>query len=327
VGMVMGKLFDPKDGLFEAFPTGSSTYRLSIQNIQKWDEIGTPSHVGWAEFAGHFLGKVLFDGFLAPAALTPSMYVMLLGQTPELSELLMQEDPEKEMNLQKLFDYEADMFENLYMYFTVPDETDQRKEIDLKADGRDIMVTKDNLEEYVQLFRDWYLRKRVEKMILAFCNGFWEVIGDDHKIFSAEELKELICGRVELDMEDWKANTAYLGEYEHQGANHPTIQLFWAAIEDMEMARRSDLLNFVTGCPTTPLSGFGALEKVPGQKMLFTVNSKRLREGMLPHERYPKGHTCMNTVDLPLYTDKDTMVSMLNAISDPLASRGKYIEE
>jgi len=37
------------------------------------------------------------------------------------------------------------------------------------------------------------------------------VVGQDHKIFTVEELEELMCGKNEVDVGDWRDNTEYKG--------------------------------------------------------------------------------------------------------------------
>ena len=80
------------------------------------------------------------------------------------------------------------------------------------------------------------------------------------------------------------------------------VQWFWEHVEAMTPDNRITLLHFATGSKCIPVAGFAALEKVPGQLMPFTVNSMRF--GEFDYLNYPKGHTCTNTIDLPVYPAK-----------------------
>jgi len=243
-------------------------------------------------------------------------------------ETLQKEDPEKHKNIQHMLD-NKDEVEYLYQTFSVTDEADPsgKTEVELKPNGAKIDVVADNVEEYAGLLMQYALRKRVDTMMLAFCNGFWEVVGQDHKIFTVIQLEEFMCGKGELDMADWMANTDYKGSYS-QG--HKVVKWFWEHVEAMSSKQRIVLLNFCTGSKCIPIAGFSALEKVPGQLMPFALNS--MRYGEHDHENFPKGHTCTNTIDLPEYPDKATLVKMLDLALNgsggcPGANDGSYFME
>lgn len=91
----------------------------------------------------------------------------------------------------------------------------------------------------------------------------------------------LMCGLQDIDVNDWKRNTAYRSGY---NANHPVIVNFWKAVYSMNNEMRSRLLQFVTGTSRVPMNGFSALYGSNGPQ-LFTIekwgNDKQL----------PRAHT------------------------------------
>jgi E3 ubiquitin-protein ligase NEDD4 len=51
--------------------------------------------------------------------------------------------------------------------------------------------------------------------------GFYKVINKEAlKIFEVNELEDLLFGIQEIDVEDWKKNTFYKGEYSGKGHSH-----------------------------------------------------------------------------------------------------------
>jgi len=46
-------------------------------------------------------------------------------------------------------------------------------------------------------------------------------------VFDFQELELLLCGLPEIDIEDWKRNTEYSGDYERKGASHKVVKWFW----------------------------------------------------------------------------------------------------
>ena len=85
-------------------------------------------------------------------------------------------------------------------------------ETELKAGGSKIPVTEQNKKEYIKLMVDWKLSRGVQEQMKALIAGLRELIPLDHlTLFDARELEWVIAGTPEINMEDWKANTEYIG--------------------------------------------------------------------------------------------------------------------
>jgi len=318
------RLFHKETGLFEQNASGK--YHLSIKNRALWNSYCRVESVMWAEFAGKFLGKVMFDGHLCPAHLSPATYASLLGQALDM-DMLAQEAPAEYAGLTQMRAH-PEQAEDLYMFFETDDEADPDPGATraLKEGGKDIQVTEENLEEFVVLKMNWLLRDRYHTsqgdQMLAFCNGFWEVLGRDHKIFTVQELENVMCGMDQVDLDDWKAHTSYTGDY---SANHRVIQWFWEIIKSLSGEERLRVVCWGTGSSCIPMGGFSMMEQEPGEKKAFTINSIRFK--LKPYEaRFPKGHTCTNTIDLPQYPDKETLREYMSSIIDP-GPDGGYFKE
>lgn len=51
--------------------------------------------------------------------------------------------------------------------------------VDLKQNGRNLSVTNDNKQEFVDLYVDWYLNNTVTKQFEPFFEGFYKVISKE----------------------------------------------------------------------------------------------------------------------------------------------------
>ena len=73
------------------------------------------------------------------------------------------------------------------------------------------------------------------------------------------------------------------------------------------------MLHYVTGNSRVPLQGFKYLESNRGEFNLFEI--RQIAYDAL--EPYPKGYTCFNRLELPLYPDKESFEKDIVYISVP----------
>ncbi|XP_036192777.1 probable E3 ubiquitin-protein ligase HERC4 isoform X7 [Myotis myotis] len=90
-------------------------------------------------------------------------------------------------------------------------------------------------------------------------------------------------------------NTEYKGEY---WAEHPTIKIFWEVFHELPLEKKKLFLLFLTGSDRIPILGMKSLKLV--------IQSTGGGE-----EYLPVSHTCFNLLDLPKYTEKETLRSKL----------------
>ena len=110
--------------------------------------------------------------------------------------------------------------------------------MDLKPGGRDIVVTEENKEEYVELVVNWRVCKRVDEQYKAFQQGFHELVPPELvAVFDDRELELLIGGIAEIDVDDWKKHTDYRGYQEPD----EVIGWFWKVRETRRLCRFLDL--------------------------------------------------------------------------------------
>jgi len=172
--------------------------------------------------------------------------------------------------------------------------------VDLIENGRNIPVTEENKQEYVQLVVEYRLTGSVQTQLAKFLEGFHDIVSPELiSIFNEQELELLISGLPDIDVDDWKNHT----EYHNYQAASPQIQWFWRAVRSFDKEERAKLLQFVTGTSKVPLNGFGQLEGMNGFSR-FNIHRDYGNK-----ERLPSSHTCFNQLDLPEYDSYEALRS------------------
>ena len=74
---------------------------------------------------------------------------------------------------------------------------------------------------------------RVQDQLRELLVGFYEVVPEALLlVFDFQELELVMCGMPEIEMDDWKRNTEYLGQYERKKAEHWVCEWFWEVVEE-----------------------------------------------------------------------------------------------
>lgn len=105
---------------------------------------------------------------------------------------------------------------------------DNGLEIELIKDGANTKVTHENKKEYVDHVVNFYLYKDVNKEIKEFLKGFYQVIPHNlMAVFDADELDFIVCGTPDINLDDWKENTSYRGDFTEK---HKVVKWFWTIL-------------------------------------------------------------------------------------------------
>jgi hypothetical protein len=70
-----------------------------------------------------------------------------------------------------------------------------------------------------------------------------------------QELELLISGVPEIDLEDWRRHTRYVGLFKGLDEKHPVVKWFWEVLESFSHEERARLLQFSTGSSRLPAQG------------------------------------------------------------------------
>ncbi|EPS27915.1 hypothetical protein PDE_02859 [Penicillium oxalicum 114-2] len=272
------------------------------------------------EFLGRIIGKCLYEGILvdvnfAPffllkwaltggtgSALKESSYRANLNDLKDLDQRLYQ-------GLLQLKNYPGDV-EDFALDFTVTDSIpmpaglSQTITKDLRYNGSQSPVTNQNRLVYISYIARYRLQVQPALQTNAFLQGLGQIIQPAWlSMFNQSELQTLVSGETgDIDVEDLRRNTQYGGVYAIGDDNqeHPTIQLFWEVMHQMNNGERQKVIRFVTSTPRAPLLGFSHLNP------RFSI-----RDSSDDQDRLPSTSTCVNLLKLPRYATAEILRSKL----------------
>jgi hypothetical protein len=252
------------------------------------------------------IGRAMVAGTAIEPHLSSAFLKQLLGRSPNLRDLE-QIDTQMHSSLRWILD--NSLGENRVTDLTFTRDFDDggvRRTVELKQNGSQCQVTDENKDEYVSLVVEHRLRKHISGQLVAFLQGFHEMIPlEDIRFFRTSELDLLICGVPEIDVADFQANCRFVYPYHGE---HPVIRLFFEVIGKWDGEKLAKLLIYVTGSSRVPVGGFAAFKHANHP---ITIASGGTRD------RLPAAHTCVCQLDLPEYaTRKEMSVKLEYAISE-----------
>ncbi|KAI1912667.1 E3 ubiquitin-protein ligase tom1 [Ophidiomyces ophidiicola] len=283
-------MFNPNYALFIPVASDRTTFhpnRLSGVNQE---------HLMFFKFIGRIIGKALYEGRVLDCHFSRAVYKRILGKSVSIKDM---ETLDLDYYKSLLWMLENDITDILTENFSVEvEDFGEKQVIDLIENGRNIPVTQENKEEYVQLVVEHRLVGSVKEQLDNFLKGFHDIIPADLiSIFNEQELELLISGLPEIDVDDWKSNT----DYHNYSASSAQIQWFWRAVRSFDKEERAKLLQFVTGTSKVPLNGFRELEGMNG------FSKFNIHRDYGNKDRLPSSHTCFNQLDLPEYESYETL--------------------
>ena len=292
------EIMDPKTGLFERSDTDEVSYIIK-QNISNTKENRDKYY-----FIGRVLAKALLENLTVNCCFNKMIYQLILGEKIELNDLVFIDRPLYN-SLKHLVSMKEECAENIdlceiYFTFDYEGENGQYLQEDLIENGRNVLVTQYNLDEYID--------KRIEYFTKSQLSGIREIIRgintifpvDYLKIFTSDQLGLLINGTPFIDTEDWRMNTKYK---DYQDYDNVIIN-FWDIISELSQEDLSNFLLFCTGSSRVPIGGFKSLESNRGQISNFEIVKTEYYEGK---KNFLRAHTCFNRLDLPNFPNKETL--------------------
>uniref|UniRef100_A0A8C3LQ30 HECT-type E3 ubiquitin transferase n=1 Tax=Chrysolophus pictus TaxID=9089 RepID=A0A8C3LQ30_CHRPC len=285
--LIMRELLDPKYGMF----------RYYEESRLIWFSDKTFEDSDLFHLIGVVCGLAIYNFTIVDLHFPLALYKKLLNKKPSLDDLkeLM---PDVGRGMQQLLDYPEDDIEEAFcLNFTITVENFGTTEIkELVPNGADIPVVKQNRQDFVDAYVDYIFNKSVASLFSAFHEGFHKVCGGKVlQLFQPSELQSMVIGNTNYDWKELEKNTEYKGEY---WADHPTIKIFWEVFHQLPLEKKKQFLLFLTGSDRIPILGMKCLKLV--------IQPTGGGEGYLP-----VAHTCFNLLDLPKYTDKETLKSKL----------------
>nr|XP_044993433.1 probable E3 ubiquitin-protein ligase HERC4 isoform X4 [Jaculus jaculus] len=281
--LIMRELLDPKYGMFRYYEDSRLIW-FSDKTFEDSDLF---------HLIGVICGLAIYNFTIVDLHFPLALYKKLLKKKPSLDDLkeLM---PDVGRSMQQLLDYpEDDIEETFCLNFTITVENFGATEVkELVLNGADTAVNKQNRQEFVDAYVDYIFNKSVASLFDAFHAGFHKVCGGKVLLlFQPNELQAMVIGNTNYDWKELEKNTEYKGEY---WAEHPTIKIFWEVFHELPLEKKKQFLLFLTGSDRIPILGMKSLKLV--------IQSTGGGE-----EYLPVSHTCFNLLDLPKYTEKETL--------------------
>ena len=296
--ILFNKILDEETGLFEKSDTGEIGY------IVKKNITSTKENLDKFYFIGRVLAKALLENLTINCCFNKMIYQLILGEKIVLNDLVFIDKPlyNSMKHLISMKDECADNIALCEIYFTYEYRNTEGRivEENLIEDGYNILVTKDNL--------DLYIEKRIEHFtktqligINQIKQGINSIFPVDYlKIFTSDQLGLLINGTPFIDTDDWRLNTRYKDYNDYDNV----IIDFWEIISNLSQEELSNFLLFCTGSSRVPIGGFKSLESNRGQIAKFEIVKTEYKAG---EKNYLRAHTCFNRLDLPNFPDKNTL--------------------
>lgn len=284
------QMFNPNMGMFKLADSGVTYYPDTKSFIHQ-------HHTDYFKFIGRIIAKAILDEQYIECAFVKALYKIIRG-TP--------------LNWHDMEDYDHDYYKNLIWMLendvtslmqTFSETIDffGKDEIkDLIPNGRNIEVTNENKEEFIQNVSYFRLYTGVQAQIDNFLLGFYEIIPRKYiSIFDHKELELLISGCPNIDIDDLKANT----DYKNYNPEDQAIRWFWEIMYTLDQTEKAEFLQFVTGSSRVPIQGFAVLQGMGNRLTKFNIAKMPAKD----YNRLPVAHTCFNQLDLPEYPSKELM--------------------
>ncbi len=296
---------ESSDGTHPDFFSVTPLQTLQV-NLESDGDYSVLSHY---EFLGRVLGKAIYESILVDPQLALPFLNKLLGKQNSLDDLKNM-DPEFYKHIKSLRHMTAQDIKSLGLTFETT--AGKSKTVELIPGGSNVLVTKENVIQYIHLVSHQRMNIAGSRQTHAFLHGFRDIIPAPWvRLFSAYEFQKLISGddAVQgIDVQGMMNVTRYSGGLH---PSQPIVRWLWEVVNEMDPDQQRKFLKFMTSCSRQPLLGFKSLAPAP------CVQQTRLREdnrgvdiaegSPIGNIRLPTSSTCMNLLKLPKYTSKEML--------------------
>lgn len=200
--LLLKEILDPKYGMFKEYE----------ESCTIWFHPNCFEDVSYFFMIGVLCGLAIYNFTIINLPFPLALYKKLLGEDVATLDDLEELSAPLAKGLRDLLDYDGDDIDEVFcLNFTVVEDVfGQSVTKELKANGEDIVVTKENRQEYVQLYCDYVLNKSVDRTYQAFHAGFHKVCGGRVlDLFHARELMALVVGTQNYDWVEFQNHADY----------------------------------------------------------------------------------------------------------------------
>lgn len=259
--------------------------------------------LGILRIIGRIVGIALYNDVVLSVPFPTLLFKKLLSIEISLDDLE-EIEPEIYNSLVNLRKCTEEDLEFLDQNFTADIEIHGRKmNFDLKPNGKNIKVTKENVDEFIETYSRFLMVDAIDSEFNAFSEGFYSIITYENvRQMTPYDLEKILMGIEGLDFESIKNTTTYEG-YQPTDA---VVEYFWEFFYEMKPQRKKKLIQFITGNDRLPVGGTRALNLIIIKNGCDT-------------DRMPSSQTCFNTLLLPEYSSKEKLREKLGKAIDMTA--------
>ncbi|XP_039264835.2 ubiquitin-protein ligase E3A-like isoform X1 [Styela clava] len=287
--LVVNQIFNPDYGMF--------TYNEDTHLF--WFSAHSFENKAQFTLIGIVLGLAIYNNCILDIKFPPVVYKKLLGKKGRFEDMK-ESHPSLYQGLKGLLEYEGNVEEDMMTTFSIGyhDMFGTSRSFELKPDGINIPVTKDNRKEYVELYTNWLLNESIAEQFGAFRHGFELVVAKSplKNMFRTQELEILVSGSQIYDFNSLESTSDYDGGFTKDSQS---VKDFWSVVHEMSEEDKKKLLQFTTGTDRAPVGGLSQL------KLVIARNGP-------DSDRLPTAHTCFNVILLPDYKNRDKLKERLH---------------
>ena len=274
---------------------------------------------------GYVLARAIYDDRLLDFPISKVFWNLLLNRSVKFNDinlidkdlykfledilkLIMQKKEiiKKEKNisdeeLENQILYNGQKLNTTDIYFTFPGY-----DLELKPNGKNILLCIKNMEEYINLIYDFIFYKGINKITEAFREGFNIVFNiNELKCFNAEELEEIIFGS---DKQKWEYDILLENLKPEHGytKNSKIFKNLIQYMTSLDKNEQKQFLIFTTGASRLPFGGFKALSPK------LTVVKSAINSNENPDKFLPTVMTCQNYLKIPDYSSFEILKEKFN---------------
>ena len=191
----------------------------------------------------------------------------------------------------------------------IKDENNKEKEVELIENGKNTFLNDENKNKFIEKVIYQETIAPYEEQIKYLHSGVFPILDDNLKgIFSTDELNFLLHGQNKIDLNDWKENTDYKGDYNE---NHQVIKMFWNKMGKLKPGELLKFLTFSTWLNNIPIDGFGNLKGAGRKVQKFTIEPYINYSNEEEEEKYVfrpmESKPSFNRLILPKYPNEKEM--------------------
>ena len=247
---------------------------------------------------GQLVGIAIYNNVILDINFPSVCFKKLLGIEPELADLQgIDSQLHKSLSTLLAYDEEAEgvSIEDCFcLSFMVTHEVfGESVDVELKENGTNVLVTKENRQEYVDLYCKYIHTDSIGKNFKEFSDGFFQVCGNQIElleVFHPQELENIVVGCPVFDLAELEETTRYDGYTQDDNI----IKEFWCVIRSMDNQQQKMFLKFCTGTDRLPIRGLKSLGFVIGKNGGDS-------------EQLPTAHTCFNHLLIPTYDNPEKL--------------------